>query len=101
MKRDVDVEDALCSRTMLPEKQFTSLTCIVLLLGYAFANISLDVNSKDAVAVTTPGELQNAVRSAVKHIIINTHLDFVSAERDGVINIVPDAAGEHTLSIRV
>ena len=63
----------------------------------------------EAVAVSSPSQLQVAVRSGVKHIVINEHLDMTSSPRfsrttvldAGMLAIVPNENGEYTRTIRV
>ena len=88
---------------MLSDYKFSSLLTILFLLEGAFANSAPEEFKvvRDAVVVTTPGELRHAVHSRRKHIIINDHIDLTTPEDAGVLSIYWNAAGEHTLSIRV
>lgn len=67
------------------------------------------ISIPEAVAVRSPSQLQVAVRSGVKHIVINEHLDMTSSPRfsrttvldAGMLAIVPNEYGEYTRTIRV
>ena len=70
---------------------------------------SVPLGSPDATAVTHPAQLQQAIRAGVKHVVVRQHLDMTSTPAfreavsmdDGMLSLIPNAAGNHTQSIRV
>ena len=77
--------------------------------GHTAGDTSASTIEAVPVAVASPTEFQDAVRSGVKHIIINEHLDMTTTPRfsettiadTAVIAIVPNANKGYASTIRV
>lgn len=75
----------------------------------AAGNIPSGLSSPGATEVTSPAQLQQAVRAGITHVVVRDHLDMTSTPAfleavsmdDGMLSIIPNAAGNHTQSIRV
>lgn len=65
--------------------------------------------AQDQIAVKTASQLQQAVRSGKRHVIINDHLDLTQIPRfadttaldTSVLAVRPNPAGQYTASIQV
>eukprot|EP00892_Ulva_mutabilis_P003618 jgi/Ulvmu1/1628/UM113_0005.1 len=89
----------------------TTITCYLAFLverNLADAAISEPRGGSDVVAVASPPQLQDAVRSGARHIVITEHLDLRQLSRfaettfldSAVLAIVQNRLGQHTSIIR-
>lgn len=91
---------------------YAAILCQKLLLenGVAADVVVSDAGTlSESVVVTTPAELQEAVRSGLRHVIINDHLDLTQAPRfsettvldSSVLAVGQTRSGQYTASIQV
>lgn len=96
-------------RAQFEMRRFTYAAVCIMMTFVASVVGDVPASTPEAVAVRNPSQFQVAVRSGVKHIVINEHLDMTTTPRfsettimdAGMIAIVPNEKGEYTRTIRV
>eukprot|EP00892_Ulva_mutabilis_P003551 jgi/Ulvmu1/1568/UM110_0031.1 len=96
---------------MIPCAGKSYLLCIMILCNALHGADARSRSVVDVASVTTPSELQKAVRSGVQHVIINNHIDMTKnlrvegsagppADAKGPLSIQQNANGQYTKTIR-